>query len=264
MGVKETRWNRVPIMAYVLPIWSNWCTHTHPKAWWPVDYGQKINGCIFSRLSERTMITCRDRLQERLRPTFRRPSFLPSKAPIGACRVGALRLAKPWRVMTDHPHRFKGFSHAFSFAVQGPAEQILPYLNDPKRNRPTTDAGIVCRGDDGNWVHNAPEPWNERFLTRVDWTNIHRLKNEALVPFTVSSAQVLQQIGCPHAAKSRWLEVDYPAFIDPDGKRTVRLKVEGCSFCDVAMDKGFFGSLGTTPVLDRLRAPIRLLPAFQV
>jgi hypothetical protein len=151
-----------------------------------------------------------------------------------------------------HPHRFKGHSSLFSFALQGPAEQILAYLQDPAETDWRRSPGVVCRDENGRFIANAPRMWNEKFLTRTAWDNIYRVKSSALVPFRVSEAQVLQQIGCPHAARPASIDIDYPAFMAGRGKNPIRVQSPGCSFCDVAADKGFYGSLHPEAVLQQV------------
>jgi hypothetical protein len=64
---------------------------------------------------------------------------------------------------------------------------------------------------------------------------------------------VLQQIGCPHAARAREAEIDYPASIRPGQGKRIKLSMRGCSFCDVAADKGFTGRLDMESVLGQIR-----------
>jgi hypothetical protein len=69
----------------------------------------------------------------------------------------------------------------------------------------------------------------------------------------VTTGQVLQQIGCPHASQTRTIEVDYPVAFRKSETDKVRLSLKGCSFCDVAIDKGFHGALGLDPVLEQIQ-----------
>ena len=56
----------------------------------------------------------------------------------------------------------------------------------------------------------------------------------------ITCGQVLQQIGCPHAAKERKLQIAYPADLaNETGLQSVTIVQKGCSFCDVAKDKGY-------------------------
>jgi len=69
--------------------------------------------------------------------------------------------------------------------------------------------------------------------------------------------QVLQHIGCPHAARNTAIDLDYPASLDQGRTKKVKLELRGCSFCDVAADKGFHGRLGNDAVIRQ----IECLPA---
>jgi hypothetical protein len=143
----------------------------------------------------------------------------------------------------DHPHYFQGLSSCFSMALHGPAEQILPFLNDPIDHGTLSEPGLF----------NASSSWDERFLTKIRWDNLYRLSRGRLIPLPVATAQVLQQIGCPHASQMRTIEIDYPAAFRKDEKDKVRLFLKGCSFCDVAADKGYHGALRLDAVLEQIQ-----------
>ena len=143
----------------------------------------------------------------------------------------------------DHPHYFQGLSDCFSMAVHGPAEGILPFLKHPMHQNALSDPGLV----------NASSPWNEQFLTKVHWDNLYRPDSGTLAPLRVTSAQVLHQIGCPHASQSKFMEIDYPVALKRKEEDKVKLSVKGCSFCDVAVDKGFHGLLGLDAVLEQIQ-----------
>jgi hypothetical protein len=102
-------------------------------------------------------------------------------------------------------------------------------------------------------AHNPKKPWDERFLKRVNWDNIYRIAGSGLIRHRIRTGQVLQHIGCPHAARAKWAEIDDPASLAGKRERKViRILLKGCSFCDVAVDKGFYGSLSTDTVLDQI------------
>lgn len=143
----------------------------------------------------------------------------------------------------DHPHYFQGLSGHFSMALHGPAEGVLPFLKDPIRQDTLPDPGLV----------NVSSPWNEHFLTKVHWDNLYRVDNGALKPLSVTSAQVLQQIGCPHASQSKVMEIDYPVALKRREADKVTMTLKGCSFCDVAIDKGFHGVLSLDAVLEQIQ-----------
>jgi len=143
----------------------------------------------------------------------------------------------------DHPHYFQGLSDCFSMAVHGPAEQILPFLNRRIDHKTVSDPGLL----------NASLTWNEEFLTKVRWDNLYGLNSGALAPLPVATGQVLQQIGCAHASQTRTIEIDYPVAFTKTEKDKVGLSLKGCSFCDVAIDKGFHGALSLDAVLEQIQ-----------
>jgi hypothetical protein len=154
-----------------------------------------------------------------------------------------------WR---DYAHRFRGLSKHFSFAFHGPAEQILPFLENPDEKNLGMFPGILWADDEGTLVQNPRSQWNLAYLKRVLWNNIHCVGEGKLSHEVIEIGQVLSQIGCPHAARTVDAELDYPSFLRVKGRRAgVRLR--GCSFCDVAVDKGFYGSLDMETVLSQIQ-----------
>ncbi len=147
---------------------------------------------------------------------------------------------KGWQ---DHPHYFQGLSSCFSMAVHGPAETVLPFLNRPTDQEAHPDSGLL----------NVSLTWKEEFLTKARWNNLYRLESDTLIPLPVTTGQVLQQIGCPHASHARTIEIDYPVALHRNEKDKVALSLKGCSFCDVAMDKGFHGALSLDAVLEQIQ-----------
>jgi len=154
----------------------------------------------------------------------------------------------------DFPHRFQGLSGHFSCALQGPAEACFYLLaamdDDWQRDVP----GLFTIGADGAVIQNARQPWNESYFQTVRWDNIYRPEKSQIIPHHVSSAQVLQQIGCPYAARQRWAEIDYPAFLNNQKGLKADVLLKGCSFCDIAVDKGFQGSFGMETVLNQIQS----------
>jgi len=152
----------------------------------------------------------------------------------------------------DHDHRFKGVSDRFSIALHGPAEQAIELLQDLAARRGGEIPGLLCRRADGEMIQRPKRAWDQRFLAKVTWDNIYRVGKGGIEPIKISTGQVLQQIGCPYAAKARWVELDYPASLAGKSGRKVRIWLKGCSFCDVAVDKGFYGALEMETVLAQI------------
>jgi hypothetical protein len=154
-------------------------------------------------------------------------------------------------------HRFQGMADCFDFALQGPAQQIIEVLS---RNFNDINhlPGILVRDESGRIIKNRPIPFEETYLSRVNWQTLYRLKNDKFEPVEITSAQVLQQIGCPYAAKEKQIDIDYPEMFrkGDDPLPAVKLKQKGCSFCDVAVDKGFRGAVSDEGV----KAQLKCLP----
>jgi hypothetical protein len=156
-----------------------------------------------------------------------------------------------------YPHRFKGYAENFNFALQGPAEQIVAYLQNPQSMQKLNSPGILYRSCNDQIIRNNVKKWEKKFLNKVNWDNIFRVTDLGLHPHRITTGQVLQQIGCPYAAKSKWIAIDYPTALDEETTKNIRLQLKGCSFCDVAVDKGFYGTLNLETVMtqiDRLPA----------
>jgi len=153
----------------------------------------------------------------------------------------------------NHPHRFKGLSANFNFGLHGPAEQVIPLLNNLDGNDRPEIPGLLYVDQDGRVNQNTPKGWDEKYLRKVRWDNIYILKKDAIVPLSISTGQVLQHIGCPHAARARATDIDYPVSISGRPAERIKLQLRGCSFCDVAVDKGFYGKLDMETVISQIR-----------
>ncbi|MBW1801547.1 MAG: hypothetical protein JRJ85_12565, partial [Deltaproteobacteria bacterium] len=151
----------------------------------------------------------------------------------------------------DHLHRFHGLSGHFHYAIQGPAEQAIPLFEDLDGDSRQAVAGLLYADQRGHIIQNPVEAWEDHFLGKVQWDNLFILDEAGIRPLTVQTGQVLQQIGCPHASQGRWIDIDYPVSVSKDQKLNVFLK--GCSFCDVAADKGFYGLVGMETVLHQIK-----------
>lgn len=153
----------------------------------------------------------------------------------------------------EHPHRFKGLSDCFTLSLRGPAEQAIPLLKNINDEKAWNFVpGIAVMGKEGLIIDNAEMGWDEAFLKSVDWNSLYRVGAEGLSPVKVTIGQVLQQIGCPHAGRGRLVEIDYPEPLRRIKKEKIAILSKGCSFCDVARDKGFYGELGMETVLSQI------------
>ncbi len=157
---------------------------------------------------------------------------------------------KEWR---KYDHRFNGLSKHFSLALHGPAEQILALFHEPKQSAWSKVPGLLWPDKEQGLIQNPKSSWDPARFTRVSWNNLYRLVDGQMVPLKITTAQVLWHIGCPHAARARLAEVDYPAFLAGGERKKTKVLLRGCSFCDVAVDKGFLGSLGIEAVLSQIQ-----------
>ena len=152
----------------------------------------------------------------------------------------------------NHPHRFKGYKAVFNYGLKGPAEQIIPLLNNFDHQRLADIDGLLYIDNKGQVTQNRSCKWQASFLNEVNWANLYRLEKGRLAPVVISSGQVLQQIGCPYAVKTRSVDIDPPGFLADSGASPLKMELKGCSFCDVAIDKGFCGALDFDCVLTQI------------
>jgi len=153
---------------------------------------------------------------------------------------------KNWQ---NHSHRFQGLSDNFSISLHGPAEQAIALFKNLNKEKWREIPGLLYLNEYQKIIHNPKKNWDEKFLGRVNWNNIYRLEQTALVPHKITTGQVLQQIGCPYAARNKRIEIDYPAFMN---NNKIQISSKGCSFCDVAVDKGFYGTLSINTAIDQI------------
>ncbi len=152
------------------------------------------------------------------------------------------------------PHRFQGVAGHFSFALHGPAEQIIALLNKNSLTELQDIPGVLYHDQNRDLIQNSKNRWDAHYFIDINWNTLYRIKNAGLVPIRITAAQVLQQIGCPWAAARQPVAIDYPAFMaNATGKR-VSLKLKGCGFCDVATDKGAVAVLGAEAVINQIAA----------
>ncbi len=153
----------------------------------------------------------------------------------------------------NHPHRFRGLSECFSLSIHGPAEQAVSLLQNVDKGEWREKPGVLYLSKQKQSIRNPQKGWDENHLNKVRWDNIFMAtKGGQLIPIEITIAQVLQQIGCPHAGHKRWVEIDYPASFKDWEDKKVRIPTKGCSFCDVAVDKGFYGELRIDAVLRQI------------
>lgn len=153
-----------------------------------------------------------------------------------------------------HPHRFQGLAGHFTFALHGPAQQIVPLLNTGLLKNPQEIPGALFLDKNGRYMRNPESGWDAPSFSDIDWHNIYRIADSRLTAIDITAAQVLQQLGCPWAARQKSVVIDYPAFMQDTAEKNVRLELAGCSFCDVATDKGLVAGLPAGGVIDQIAA----------
>lgn len=133
--------------------------------------------------------------------------------------------------------RVQGFSRIFDLGYSGCVDGIeTEWLFNEK--------GLIDKG------------WKRDIYVDVDWDNIFVFQ-ENVEKLEIKQAQVLRGIGCPYAKKMRKVLIDPPSFL-PE-LEPVEIEAWGCTFCDVAWDKGYKGNLSDEQVL----AQIHNLPEVQ-
>jgi hypothetical protein len=153
----------------------------------------------------------------------------------------------------QYDHRFHGLKDAFTFAIHGPAEQLIPFLNSDDGQYQQVNG--VLYWANGEYIVNPENKWDEANLKRIRWDNIYGIGADGPEPIKVNSVQVLHQLGCPYAAKKTQVAVDYPTNVHnkPFGKTgSITIDTCGCSFCDVARDKGLAIRLSMDAVLEQI------------
>jgi hypothetical protein len=152
-----------------------------------------------------------------------------------------------------HHNRFKGLSENFTLALHGPAEQAIHLLKNLDVDAWAYTSGLIYKDKGGGIVHTIKSEWDEDHLKWVNWHNLYRLGETGFTNINITTGQVLQQIGCPYAIRKRRTLIDYPVSLAKENHAPVKLSIHGCSFCDVAADKGFYGELGIQTVIDQIQ-----------
>lgn len=93
-------------------------------------------------------------------------------------------------------------------------------------------------------------PWGNKIYTECDWENLFCF-GETLEKIYPKETQVLRSIGCPYSLSKKIITLDPPSFLKEVGN--YQIEVGGCSFCDIAWDKGFCGNLKDEDVLAQIK-----------
>lgn len=130
----------------------------------------------------------------------------------------------------QYPHRFKGFRDVFEMGYSGPVDFFEKfYLKG--------DGRLICK------------KWTNNINVEVIWDNLLIFYDKPEI-LQVKEAQILRSIGCPYAIKKEKIMIDPPSFLS--SLSPSEIEISGCSFCDVAWDKGFCGYLSDEKVLEQI------------
>lgn len=147
-----------------------------------------------------------------------------------------------------HEHRFQGNTTEFDFLFEGPAEHIIPVLDDIQDCKEYAGRPGVTTVRDSEVIRgNQPQYCIEK-LVEVDWGNLLIL-GEDLNKREIQSGVVLAQRGCPYGSQSKLLAIDPPIGIDLP---PYEIQTKGCSFCH-------YGGPLTIP-LEHVLSQIRNIP----
>ena len=132
----------------------------------------------------------------------------------------------------SYPHRFRGLKSIFDLAFHGP-------VNGLRRE----DLGL--RGAI------LEHPWTKDIYLEVDWSNVYTFNN-TLEKLDVGLGQVLNAVGCPHAKKAQIVTLPPPTHLRDKGMPELEVESEGCIFCDVSRDKGYYGTVKHDKVIAQI------------
>ncbi len=127
-------------------------------------------------------------------------------------------------------YRFEGLSGIFDLGYSGPVDGISEEIL-------FNENGLL------------QEEWERELSFQIDWDNIFVFGDKP-EKIEVLTAQVLRSIGCPYAKKKSKVAIDPPSFFPQLGP--LEIEAEGCSFCDIAWDKGYKGTISDEKVLEQI------------
>jgi hypothetical protein len=152
-----------------------------------------------------------------------------------------------------YPHRFKGLKSVVDLAFQGPIDGLA------SERLGTRDLLIEY-------------PWTKNIFLEVDWTNIYTF-SDTLKKLEVRLGQVLNSIGCPYASNLQVVTLPPPVNLRERSVPELKVRSEGCIFCDVSRDKGYHGSverdrvmiqIAGLPEVDGRKIPFELIDEYPI
>jgi hypothetical protein len=133
--------------------------------------------------------------------------------------------------------------------ILGGPQAVQDYIGEAETDRPVD---YLTRDHIMNQSGTISFPWRNEIFLDLDWKNLNVFSNK-LERLAINVTQVLRGIGCPHARKKCIVKLDRPEFIDDRGF-TSEIETFGCTFCDVARDKGYHGYVSEEAVLGQIKA----------
>jgi hypothetical protein len=153
----------------------------------------------------------------------------------------------------SYPNRFRGLKSAVDIAFHGPVDGLrAEHLNKKS---------IVVE-----------HPWTKDIFLEVDWTNLYTFSDN-LMKHEVQLGQVLNSVGCPYASKPQIVKLPPPTNLCERSIPNLKVRSEGCIFCDVSRDKGYHGTvhrdkaiaqIAGLPEVDGRKIPFELIDEYPI
>ncbi len=130
-----------------------------------------------------------------------------------------------------YPHRFHGLKSMVDIAFQGPVDHL--------ESEHLRGSGLL------------EYPWTKNIYLEVDWSNLYTF-SDTLKKIEVRLGQVLNAIGCAYAGKNQTVILPPPVNLREKNIPELKVRSEGCIFCDVSRDKGYHGYIDRNKVLSQI------------
>jgi hypothetical protein len=132
----------------------------------------------------------------------------------------------------SYPHRFIGLKSIVDIAFQGPIDCL--------ESEHLSMKGLLLE-----------YPWTKNIFLEGDWSNLYTF-SDTPKKLDVRLGQVLNAIGCPYAVKPQVVTLPPPVNLQEAGVPELKVRSEGCIFCDISRDKGYHGSVNRDRVMTQI------------